>query len=154
MIPFFRKYFGKIYIPIIWTLVIGILLTLPGSVLPTETKFSIPQFDKLIHMSMFGGFVFLWNLYLSNRSMNRSKLAGNDLANPARTNPAINIAKLLRSFFLIFILAVAYGVSSEYIQGCCIPLRDFDLADIIADMSGAGLAYGISNLCLLPVNKG
>jgi hypothetical protein len=149
MIPFFRKYFGKIYIPIIWTLFIGILLTLPGSVLPSETKFSIPQFDKLVHMSMFGGFVFLWNLYLSNRSINSSNTAGNNLANPARS-----IARLLRSFFLIFILAVAYGVSSEYIQGCCIPLRDFDLADIIADMSGAGLAYGFSNLFLLPVDKG
>ena len=133
MIPFIRKHFGKIYYPIIWSLIMAVLLCLPGAMLPSESKFSIPQFDKLVHMGMFGGFVFLWNLYLSTR--------------------AISMARLLRNFFLIFILANAYGIGSEYLQGCCIPLRDFDLADIIADMSGAGLAYGMSTLLLLPIQK-
>jgi len=133
MIPFLRKYFGKLIYPIIWSLIIGILLALPGDLFPSENKFTIPQFDKIVHISLFGGFVFLWNLYLSNRALGPSPL--------------------LRWFFLIFVLANAYGISMEYVQRCCIPLRDFDEADIIADMIGAGLAYGLSHLCLLPKAK-
>jgi VanZ family protein len=128
MIPFLQKKFGKLFFPIAWSVIIAILLALPGSMLPSESKFSIPQFDKIVHISLFGGFVFLWNLYLSNR-------------------PAA-LLQLLRRFFLIFILATIYGIGMEYVQKS-IPGRDFDLADIIADMIGAGLAYGISNLLLI-----
>lgn len=129
MILFLRKYFGNIYSPVVWSLIIGILLALPGSMLPSETHFAIPQFDKIVHISLFGGFVFLWNLYLSVRPIPR--------------------AKLLRLFFLIFILAEAYGIGMEYVQKYFIPLRDFDEGDIIADIIGASLAYGISNILLV-----
>ena len=129
MIPFLRKYFANIFWPIVWTVIIGILLAMPGSLLPNETHFTIPQFDKVVHISLFGGFVFLWNLYLSSRS----------LPNP----------RLLRLFFLIFLLAEAYGIGMEYVQKYYIPGRDFDEADIIADLIGAGLAYGISTMSLL-----
>ncbi|HEX9509907.1 MAG TPA: VanZ family protein [Puia sp.] len=128
-----RKYFGNIYSPIVWTLIIGILLALPGSMLPNETHFSIPQFDKIVHISLFGGFVFLWNLYLSTRPI-----------------PA---SRLLRLFFFIFLLAEAYGIGMEYVQKYYIPGRDFDEADIIADIIGAGIAYGISNIILVGDTK-
>ncbi|HTI09546.1 MAG TPA: VanZ family protein [Puia sp.] len=124
-----RKYFGNVYSPVVWTLIIGILLAMPGSMLPNETHFAIPQFDKIVHISLFGGFVFLWNLYLSVRPIPR--------------------VRLLRLFFLVFILAEAYGIGMEYVQKYFIPLRDFDEADIIADIIGAGLAYGLSNILLL-----
>src|SRR5258708_32469 len=133
MILFLRKYFGNIYSPIVWTLIIGILLALPGSMLPNETYFSIPQFDKIVHISLFGGFVFLWNLYLSTRPI-----------------PA---SRLLRLFFFIFLLAEAYGIGMEYVQKYYIPGRDFDEADIIADIIGAGIAYGISNIILVGDTK-
>ena len=129
MINFIRKYLGNIYIPLIWTLTIIILLTLPGQMLPSEQKFSIPQFDKFVHISMFGGFVFLWNLYLSRRYT--------------------AIKKLLGLFFFIFILGDALGIGMEFVQKYFIPNRDFDLADIIADMIGAGIAYGLSTILLL-----
>jgi VanZ family protein len=129
MIPFLQKNFGKLFFPVAWSIIIAILLALPGSMLPSESKFSIPQFDKIVHISLFGGFVFLWNLYLSNR-------------------PAA-LLQLLRRFFLIFILGTIYGIGMEYVQKYFIPGRDFDLADIIADMIGAGVAYGISNLFLI-----
>ncbi|MHA4808021.1 VanZ family protein [Flavitalea flava] len=132
MIPFLRRYFSSIIYPVLWTLVIGILLSLPGSVLPQESDFSIPQFDKIIHISLFGGFVFLWGLYLSSK-------------------PITTPRKLLRLFFLIFILGSIYGIGMEYVQKYFIPNRDFDLADIIADLIGAGLAYGICNLTLVKV---
>jgi VanZ family protein len=126
MVTFLKKYLGGLYMPIGWSLFMGILLFLPGSMLPHESTFIIPQFDKIVHIGMFGGFVFLWNLYLSNRQM------------PGK--------RLLSLFFAIFILALIYGISSEFIQKYFIPGRDYDNADIIADMIGASLAYGISNI--------
>jgi VanZ family protein len=125
-----KKYLGNVYIPLLWTLVIGILLSLPGSVLPSESSFSIPQFDKFVHIGLFGGFVFLWNLFLSTRYTHLSK-------------------KLLRLFFYVFVLANIYGIGMEFVQKYFIPLRDFDEADIIADMIGAGLSYGICNMVLV-----
>ncbi len=134
MIPFLKKYLGNIYSSITWSLIIGVLCCMPGSMLPGETHFTIPQFDKLVHISMFGGFVFLWNLYLSTRR-------------------GIRNDRLLRLFFLVFILGVAYGIGMEYMQKYYIPGRDYDEADIIADMLGAGLAYGLSNILLLQKDR-
>jgi hypothetical protein len=129
MIPFFKKYLGNIYTAVAWTLFIGILLTLPGSMLPKESTFQIPHFDKFVHMSMFGGFVFLWDLWLSKRPI------------PPK--------RLLRLFFTVFVIAVIYGIGSEYVQKYFIPGRDFDEADIIFDMIGASIGYGISNMFLV-----
>jgi VanZ family protein len=47
-------------------------------------------------------------------------------------------------------LSNGLGISMEFVQKYWIPGRDYDLGDIIADMFGAGLGYGISNLLLLP----
>ena len=130
MIIFLRKYFSALYVPVTWTIVIGILLALPGSVLPREEAFYIPQLDKIVHITLFGGFVFLWDLRVSNRSA--------------------EVYRLVRWFFVFYILANVFGIGMEYVQKYWIPGRDFDLADIIADMIGAGLGYGLSHLLLLP----
>jgi VanZ family protein len=131
MIPFLRKYFGRLIAPLLWTILVAVACCLPGKMLPSETGFKIPEFDKLVHAGMFGGFIFLWALYLSNK-ITDSKV-------------------LLRWFFLLFILSNAYGIGMEFLQKCCIPLRDYDEGDIIADMVGAGIGYGMSNLMLLPL---
>ncbi|HEV9036372.1 MAG TPA: VanZ family protein [Puia sp.] len=133
MVIFLRKYFAALYVPITWTIIIGILMTLPGSALPNEQAFRIPQFDKIVHMALFGGFVFLWDLRLSKRSQ--------------------DMRRLFRWFFAFYVLANVYGIGMEYVQKYWIPGRDFDLADIIADMIGAGLGYGFSHLLLLPTEK-
>jgi VanZ family protein len=129
MIGFLKKYFSALYIPILWTLTIGILMCIPGKMLPSEAGFSIPQFDKLVHIGLFGGFVFLWSLWLTKR--------------------VTNTAVLLRWFFVFYVIANVYGISMEYVQKYWIPGRDYDLADMIADMIGAGLAYGLVHLFLL-----
>jgi VanZ family protein len=126
---FLKKYFAKMYWAIIWTTVIFILLSLPGSMIPNESTFVIPNFDKVVHIGLFGGFVVLWSLYFTTKLL-----------------PPKN---LLRSFFLIFIIAVVYGIGMEYVQKYFIPLRYYDEADIIADMIGAGLAYGLCNITLI-----
>ncbi|HEX3934289.1 MAG TPA: VanZ family protein, partial [Puia sp.] len=121
--------FSGWYIPVIWSLIMAVLLFMPGSMLPHENTFAIPQFDKIVHIGIFGGFVFLWNLYLSSRSL--------------------PLKRLLVLFFVIFLVGITYGIGSEYIQKYFIPGRDYDQGDIIADIIGAGLAYGISNIVLL-----
>ena len=119
---------GNVYFPIAWTLIIAILLSLPGTMLPSENQFVLPQFDKYVHISLFGGFVFFWNFYLSKRPL--------------------SARQLLRWFFLIFVLANVFGIGMEFVQKYFIPFRDFDTEDIIADMIGAGVGYGISNIYL------
>lgn len=126
MMHFLKKYAGKLFTPIAWTLFVILLCCLPGSMLPNEARFPIAQFDKYVHITMFGGFVLLWNFYLS-------------------LHP-ISTKKLLRWFFLIFVLGCVLGVGMELVQKYWIPFRDFDTEDIIADMIGAGVGYGISNI--------
>jgi VanZ family protein len=106
-----------------------ILLCLPGSVLPNEQGFKIPEFDKFVHVVLFGGFVFLWCLFYSAKKLPQKKL--------------------LLLFFYIFIIAVVYGIGMEFAQKYWIPFRDYSEKDIIADMIGAGLGYGISNITLV-----
>jgi VanZ family protein len=123
-----KKYFSNIYIPIAWSLIILILLTLPGSMLPDEGSFKIPSFDKIVHIGLFGGFVFLWCLYYSFKNISQKRL--------------------LMIFFWIFIIACSYGIGMEYVQKYFIPSREFELGDMIADMIGSGIAYGIGNITL------
>jgi VanZ family protein len=129
MVSFLKKYFGALYIPVIWMLLVAVLCFLPGSMIPNESGFKIPQFDKFVHICMFGGFVFTWNLYLSNRIS--------------------DLQKLMRYFFLVYLLGCAYGIGSEFVQKYWIPGRDYDNVDIISDIMGAGVAYGLSHLLLV-----
>lgn len=120
------KYLGNIYFPIVWTLFVAFLLSIPGTMLPSESHFAIPNFDKLVHICLFGGFVLFWDLYLSKRNTSSSRL--------------------LRLYFLVFILGNVFGIGMEFMQKYYIPFRDFDTEDIIADMIGTGLGYGVSNI--------
>jgi VanZ like family len=124
-----RSYFAKIYFPLGWTILVLVLLAMPGSMIPKEQAFAIPGFDKVVHVVLFGGFVWLWSLHVASKRF--------------------PIAKRLRFFFYFFILAAIYGIGMEYVQKYWIPGRDYDLGDMIADLIGAGLAYGICNITLV-----
>lgn len=52
-------------------------------------------------------------------------------------------------FFISFLFSDALGIAMEFIQKCCIPFRDYSEGDIIADMIGASLGYGICNIWLI-----
>ena len=99
-----------------WTLIIFILLALPGNMLPNESHFSIPQLDKIVHIVLFGSFVFLWSFYFSTKNAD---------------------AKLLGKYLRVTVIACLYGIAMEVIQKYFIPNRDFDLYDIAADIVGA-----------------
>jgi len=126
---FLKRYFASLYIAIGWTLILLVLLTLPGNMLPNEAAFRIPNLDKWVHCGLFGGFVFLWGLYASVKKF--------------------STRKNLRIYFALFITASLLGITTEYIQKYFIPFRDFELGDIIADLIGAGIAYGVCNLTLV-----
>jgi VanZ family protein len=128
MITLLKRYFHHIFFAIAWSVIILILLTLPGSMLPEEKTFKIPNFDKVVHICLFGGFVLLWSLYYS-----------------VRKKP---YKKLLVIFFYIFVIACFYGTATEFIQKYFIPSREFEIGDILADVIGAGIAYGIANIFL------
>ena len=97
--------------------------------LPEENIIKIPNLDKLVHISLFGGFVLLWSLYFSVKKFSQRKI--------------------LVIFFRIFIIGCIYGAAMEFVQKYFIPSRDFEIGDILADVVGAAIAYGICNIYLI-----
>jgi hypothetical protein len=123
-----KEYFGTRWLAITWTMVILILISIPGSMLPKEKNFAVPGFDKFVHATLFGIFVWLWCLYYQKNQVQGRRLT--------------------TQFFFVFLVAALYGISTEFIQKYLIPMRDFDKADIMADWTGAILAYGYCNIRL------
>ena len=124
-----KRLLSKPYAAIAWTILIQVLLCLPGSTLPSEGVFSIPQLDKIVHVTLFGGLTAFWCYYFYLKR--------------------VTSAKLKTIFFIIYLLASANGIILEFIQRDYIPNRSFDLADIVADILAASIAYGICNIKLL-----
>ena len=108
---------------------IQVLLCLPGSAIPSEGVFSIPQLDKIVHFILFSGFTFTWCYYFYLKGIPPSRLK--------------------TIFFIVYLLTVADGIILEFVQRDYIPNRSFDLLDIIADMAACSIGYGISNIRLL-----
>lgn len=108
---------------LIWTGLIFFLLTIKTGTMESVPLFGIRNIDKLVHVALFGIFVWLWcNYFLKDGA---SKL----------------------TFFLVILSGIAYGTGMEFYQDH-FTTREFELADIIADAAGAitGAAYfGIKN---------
>jgi VanZ family protein len=112
---------------VVWTIVIFILLALPGNMLPDEKRVGIPQLDKYVHLILFGSFVFLWSFYFHAKGGNRN----------------------LQGLFLrIVVIACLYGTAMEFVQKYFIPNRDFDIYDIGADIAGAIGGYIVLRLII------
>ena len=110
-----------------WTIIIFVLLALPGNMLPDETHMGIPQLDKYVHLVLFGSFVFLWSFYYTAKEGKRN---------------------LQRLYLRIVVIACLYGTAMEFIQKYFIPNRDFDIYDIAADVAGAIGGYIILRLVI------
>jgi VanZ family protein len=111
---------------LLWSIIIFILLALPGNMLPNENHLAIPNLDKYVHIVLFGTFVFLWSLYFASK-------------NEKKAFP-------IRKSLTVFIIACLYGTAMEYVQKYFIPNRDFDIYDIAADVVGAVLGFLIVRL--------
>jgi uncharacterized BrkB/YihY/UPF0761 family membrane protein len=127
-----KRLFAKLWLPVCWTILIQILLTLPGSSFPSIGLFGIPHFDKLAHIVLFGCFVGLWCYYFF-----------------LKKNTA---EKLKKIFFAIFLVAVCNGIIMEFVQFYLIANRSFDEGDIVANLMAVSIAYGICNIKLLKIN--
>jgi VanZ family protein len=97
---------------IVWLLIISVLFFLPGSALPEESMFGIPQLDKFVHAGFFAVLVICWRFYFG---------------------------EAVKYTWLLLLLAAAYGLGVEFIQRDFIPNRAFDLGDVIADVFGASI---------------
>jgi VanZ family protein len=105
----------------VWFLIVLVLLCIPGKEMP-ESKFSIPDADKLVHFFMFGLMTFLFcrPFMLS------------DSPTPSRK----------KTIYLYIVLAVCFwGLATEFIQKYFVPNRDFELLDWLADSLGAFAAF-------------
>ncbi len=128
-----NRILSKIYIPIFWTVLVQVLLTLPGSSLPHMGIFGIHNLDKLVHLVLFGCLTCFWCYYLYYRNI------------PAN--------RLKWMFFIVFLIGSFDGILMEFIQRDYIPNRSFDEADIIFDLIGSSLAYGFCNIKLLKLGS-
>ena len=116
MIALFRRLTSSIIIPLSWTLLVVILLCLPGSAFPGGGIFSISHLDKLIHITLFGGTALFWCLYYNARIE--------------------TVRKWRFVIASIALFTIAFGICMEYIQLYFIANRAFDLDDIIANSAG------------------
>jgi VanZ family protein len=107
--------------PFLFLVVSIILLTLPGNDLPATGFFAqIPQFDKLVHIGMFGLLVYLFGVAIQKT------------------------LKKDRSFMLLVVATgIFYGIVMEFVQKYWAAQRSFDLADIAADTIGCIAGYAL-----------
>jgi len=123
MLRLIRKLSIGFIIPLLWTLLTVTLLCIPGSDLPKSGFFgSIDNFDKLIHLTLFGGTVLFWGTWSHLRFADDKRW--------------------FKSICGITLGVILLGIMMEYVQLYFVPNRDFDKADISADMAGAIAAFG------------
>ena len=112
----------KKFIPaILWFTMITILLTLPGKDIPKISFLESINFDKVVHIGLFCGVVFLCYWPVS------------------KTDLPVNSRKSI--LLKIALAALAYGIAMEFVQKYFIPNRSCDVSDMIADGIGGFLPY-------------
>ncbi len=103
------------YKSIIWGLTIFILSVTPGKAFP---KVGILNFDKVVHLGIYGIFAFLMYLEIYKSGIS--------------VKVRVNIVKIL-------IITAIVGGGIELIQGTPIVSRSCDFFDFLANMLGGGL---------------
>ncbi len=107
----------QILLAVSWLLICTVLLILPGSSFTSSNWWTkIPMFDKWVHIVFFLVLTYLFSLpWIDSENLKpRSRII----------------------FFVIAISCFFYGILMEMIQHYFIPLRSFDLGDILADAVG------------------
>ncbi len=106
--------------------IIFILLSLPGSSFPDQTKWygDFPM-DKLVHICLFGSLAFSIFFHFE-----KSKYA---------------VLKSVRAKAYVLIFCILYGIGMEYYQKYFVPSRGFEVNDMLADAAGAIIALPLFN---------
>lgn len=105
--------------PVAWALLIFLASSIPAQAFPESRVF---DFDKLIHMGIYGVFAFL--LFRGFRLRNLP-------------------ASIALGGWLTLGICTVYGASDELHQ-FFVPGRSSDVFDLLADVLGAGLAIAVS----------
>lgn len=113
----------KKFLPgIAWFFVVLFLICIPGKDVPEVGWLSgIPNFDKIVHVGIFGMLGALFSLPFKKSS----------LTNKQR----------IQYITGILIAVSIWGLTTEFIQKFFIPGRNFDLLDWVADTFGALLTF-------------
>ena len=123
MLRLIRKLSAGPALPLFWTILTIFLLCIPGSEFPKAGFFSaVKNFDKLIHVVLFGGIVLLWGTWWHLRT----------------PDDRVWFKALCSLTMGVIIL----GIAMEYVQLYFVAHRDFDKADISADLAGAIASFG------------
>lgn len=112
------------FVPFVaWVILIYLLLTLPGkdfADIEATTTSIIPNFDKVPHLALFGGFVFWFGFAVINSDK----------------------VKTQKITITIAVISALYGVGMEYVQKYFTNhTRDFSYGDMLADAIGAIIGY-------------
>lgn len=105
------------YGAIFWTILLVVLHCIPGNSLPQADIFEFLSFDKWVHFGLFAVFVFFWGVYLMNLPV-------------PKQGPSVVL-------LLISCIAILMGVFLEWVQRNFIPLRAFEVTDMLSDAAGA-----------------
>jgi VanZ family protein len=117
-----RKNALVIFFAVIWLAFVTILLCTPGSRLPKINWQDKVLLDKWAHVFLFLVLVVLW----------------------CRIYRKVLFISVKNIFITITILSIVYGIGMEIVQHYFIPLRSFDVGDMIADAIGSATGYFIS----------
>ncbi|MEO6706283.1 MAG: VanZ family protein [Ginsengibacter sp.] len=109
----------KKFLPgIAWFFIVVVLTLMPGKDVPeVDWLDNITDFDKIVHMGLFGGLVILFSLPFLRSSFSYQQ--------------KMNI------FIRICLAVIVWGITIEFIQKYFVVGRDFDLFDWLADSVGA-----------------
>ena len=129
--PASTKLSPLLFIPaVIWTVLVYILLTLPGKDFDDSPLMGIPYFDKVVHACLFGSLMFWYSLPFSKRmAPSSSKLLG------------------------IAAAVSLYGILMEFVHKYFTADRNFDFWAMLADTAGAFLSYLCMRFIFFHVQK-
>ena len=114
-----KKIASHFLVPVGWTLLVIVLLCMPGSAFPRTSFFALANLDKLVHVCLFAVLTGLWLFYL---------------------RPRLPFELWKTRVVPVALLAIVLGIVMEFVQKNFVPLRDFDILDIVANSTGASLA--------------
>lgn len=118
-------------IPVLWTLVIGVLCGLPGNTFPDLSLWALLQFDSFAHATVFVIFVFLWSVAFSKQKNNFF----------LRENGA----------WLAVMAGIAYGCLIEILQFFIFVRRSAEWTDMLSDAIGCMIGYFVFRAIYRPV---
>jgi len=103
-----------LFLAISWTIIILIIVGIPGNQIPRVSKFvDLFQPDKIVHLAMFAPFSWLWASYIYGVSNSRK-----------------------RSVYFVLFFGILYAIISELLQKYVFVGRNANVPDAIADIVG------------------